>query len=176
MCWECISYISFFNHILGAGDDDLPHSWAGAPLLLALSSAAGLSTLGFPPPAVAKDDDIENYVDRFMTTAGPILTTLGFSGFIGLCVGKALKAVSGCIAIAVGLTFIGVQLFAHFTGEKFDFLRWERNGLFEKEELSDALKAGLDMLTQVRCLSRAKCYVISHSDYDNVCQTWGWPC
>lgn len=105
--------------------------------------------LSFPPPAHAQDNNIDNYVDKLMTTAGPILTTLGFSGFIGLCVGKALKAVSGCIAIAVGIMFIGMQLFAHQTGKPLDYSSWENNGWFEKGEVSDALKAGLSMLTQV---------------------------
>lgn len=82
----------------------------------------------------------------------PILTTLGFSGFIGLCVGKALKAVSGCIAIAVGVVFIGVQVVAHQTGENVDFSSWEKTGWFEKDQVSDAMKAGLAMLTQV-CLA-----------------------
>lgn len=111
--------------------------------------------VSFPPPAQAKDDDIEKYVDTVMATAGPILTTLGFSGFIGLCVGKALKAVSGCIAIAVGLTFVGVQLFAYQTGKKLDFGSWEDKGWFQKDELSDAMKSGLRMLTQVCGMNRA---------------------
>jgi uncharacterized membrane protein (Fun14 family) len=78
-----------------------------------------------PPPATAADD-IEKYVITVMAAAGPILASLGFSGIIGLCVGKALKAVSGCIAIAVGITFIAVQLISHQTGKEINFKMWEQ--------------------------------------------------
>lgn len=70
--------------------------------------------------------------------------------------GKALKAVSGCIAIAVGVVFIGVQVVGQQTGKKLDYSSWEKEGWFQKEEVSDAMKAGLAMLTQV-CLEGAPC-------------------
>lgn len=141
-----------FHRCSASGDDDSQHSWSSGSVFLFLSGAASLSMFGFPPPAQAKkDSDIENYVDRIMVTAGPILQTLGFSGFIGLCVGKALKAVSGCIAVAVGLTFISVQLWAHQTGSNLDYSSWEEKGWFEKDAASDAMKKGLRMLTQVCC-------------------------
>ena len=70
--------------------------------------------------------------------------------------GKALKAVSGCIVIAVGVVVIGVQVVGHQTGKKLDYSSWEKEGWFQKEEVSDAMKAGLAMLTQV-CLEGAPC-------------------
>jgi uncharacterized membrane protein (Fun14 family) len=171
---------------LGAEDDDLPHSWVGVPLFLTTAGAASLSMVTFPSPAAAKDHEIDKLVDKFMDKAGSVLTALGVSGCIGICVGKALKAISGCLALAIGVTFIGLQLYAHYTRQKWDFSSWEEIVLFDKQEVSKALKAGLKILTQARSLTQSNCEVIHHNardmnhmnhcDFDNTFQLWGYLC
>lgn len=41
-----------------------------------------------------------------------MITNLGFSGLAGLCVGKAIKMVSGVVALFLGIAFVAVQVAA----------------------------------------------------------------
>lgn len=41
-----------------------------------------------------------------------MLTNLGFSGLAGICVGKAIKAISGIVAFFLGIAFIATQFAA----------------------------------------------------------------
>eukprot|EP00892_Ulva_mutabilis_P009532 jgi/Ulvmu1/6951/UM033_0008.1 len=91
------------------GGDDGQFPWRRSARVAFTFSAA--SSLAFPESAHASDD-IDRYVDTFLTAAGPMLTNLGFSGLAGLCVGKAIKAVSGIVAFFLGLAFIATQIAA----------------------------------------------------------------
>jgi uncharacterized membrane protein (Fun14 family) len=177
-------YLYLSCHDLGAEDDDLPHSWVGVPLFLTTAGTACLSVVTFPSPAAAKDHEIDKLVDKFMNKAWSVLSALGLSGCIGVCVGKALKAMSGCLVLAIGVTFIGLQLYAHCTRQKWDFSCEIES--FDKQELSNVLKAGLKILTQARSLTQSNCEVVhhnardrnnmSHCDFDNAFQLWGYSC
>lgn len=92
---------------VGAGDERnrkwQRHSWAAFTF-----SAASL--LAFPE--IAHASDTERYVDAFVTAAGPMVSNLGFSGVAGICVGKAIKVVSGTVALFLGIAFVATQVAA----------------------------------------------------------------
>lgn len=64
------------------------------------------------PERAHASDEIDRYVDAFATAAGPMLTNLGFSGVAGICVGKAIKVVSGMVALFLGIAFVATQVAA----------------------------------------------------------------
>lgn len=97
------------GHRTTAEGDGRNRNWQQKSCVAFTFSAASL--LAMPERAHASDE-IDRYVDAFATAAGPMLTNLGFSGVAGICVGKAIKVVSGMVALFLGIAFVATQVAA----------------------------------------------------------------
>lgn len=138
-----------------AEGDDRNRNWQQNSLVAFTFSAASL--VAFPGTAHASDE-IDRYVDTFLTAAGPMLTNLGFSGVAGICVGKAIKVVSGVVALFLGIAFVATQVAASQGIIEVNWTNIERmvtNSLDHnkdgKVDVSDAkhhLNKGLGLLAQ----------------------------
>ena len=70
--------------------NDAPTASAGRSRWVLAASAATACTLS-ASPAHAITDSVTAFVDSLMATYGEALTSLGFSGLIGYCAGKAVR-------------------------------------------------------------------------------------
>mmetsp|Transcript_29178 Transcript_29178/g.64504 ORF Transcript_29178/g.64504 Transcript_29178/m.64504 type:complete len:243 (+) Transcript_29178:54-782(+) len=154
------------NGGFGNGNGDGGHRKSRWGMSFALSSAAQLMILAGSASAAKKEEKVkeppkqemtlDGAADALWALAGPMLTSLGFSGMCGLIAGAALKKVGQALAFVVGLVFLLVQGLAH-TGaitvnwthiheRVTDALDKNKDGKLDQEDFKSYMKDGLGVL------------------------------
>ncbi|GMH44057.1 hypothetical protein BSKO_11991 [Bryopsis sp. KO-2023] len=87
----------------GGSEDNGPSIRYGLPIL-------GAAALLINPPSAGAQEEVSGTVDALWDTYGPTITTLGFSGLVGVACAGALKVVGKSVAFTIGLLFVAIQL------------------------------------------------------------------
>jgi uncharacterized membrane protein (Fun14 family) len=122
-----------------------------------LNGTLSFSSLTGGTPSHPSGSSNPGLADQIVRLAWPVLSRLGFSGLLGVCVAQAAKSATKTAAIYVGIGVCALQLLVHF---KYVTVHWEKakkdlqgftdsdgDGDFTRRDLSHWTQRGLDLMS-----------------------------